>query len=69
MKEPGAYLGLAEVAEILGVAPQTAEYWTKTPGFPEALDRLRMGTLWRRVDVEAYAEEKKGGDKGASNVG
>jgi hypothetical protein len=48
--------GLAEVAEMLRVTKRTATNYTKRHGFPEPIDRLASGPVWRRVDVEAWAK-------------
>jgi prophage regulatory protein len=48
--------GLAEVAKVCAVAKRTALSYTKRPDFPEPLDRLASGPVWRREDVEAWAK-------------
>ena len=48
--------GLAEVAAICGVSKRSALSYTKRPDFPEPLDRLASGPVWRRADVEAWAK-------------
>ncbi len=54
---PDLLAGLAEIAELLGVTKNTAARYTKRPGFPEPLDRLASGPVWRRTDVETWARE------------
>jgi len=48
--------GVAEVAEMLGVTKNTVLKYARRPEFPEPLDRLATGPVWRRVDVEAWAK-------------
>ncbi len=50
-------VGLAEVAELLGVTKRTATSYCARPDFPEPLQRLAATPVWRRVAVEAWAEE------------
>jgi hypothetical protein len=50
--------GLAEVAEVCRVAKRTALTYTKRPDFPEPLDRIASGPVWRREDVEAWAKAR-----------
>ena len=47
-------LGLAEVAEVLGVARRTAARYVKRLDFPEPIGRLRATPIWRRKEVEAW---------------
>lgn len=51
-----ALAGVSEVAVMLGVTKHTAVRYTKRSEFPEPLDRLASGPVWRRVDVEAWAK-------------
>lgn len=48
--------GLAEIAEMLRVTKRTAWTYTQRHDFPEPLDRLASGPVWRRADVEAWAK-------------
>jgi hypothetical protein len=50
--------GLAEVAEMLRVTKRTALNYAKREDFPEPLDRLASGPVWRRVDVERWAKKR-----------
>lgn len=47
-------VGLAEVAEILGVNRQRAHQIAYTKGFPDPVARLAMGPVWLREDVEQW---------------
>lgn len=53
---PDVLAGLAEVAEICGVSKNMAVRYAKRQDFPEPLDRLASGPVWRRADVEAWAK-------------
>jgi chromosome partitioning protein len=48
-------LGLAEVAELLGVTKRTATRYARRPDFPEPIARLRAGPIWLKKDVVAWA--------------
>lgn len=47
--------GVAEIAEMLGVTKQTVLKYAGRPDFPEPLERLAAGPVWKRADVEAWA--------------
>jgi predicted DNA-binding transcriptional regulator AlpA len=49
--------GVAEVAEVCGVSKRAAIRYTQRADFPEPLDRLASGPVWRRVDVEDWARQ------------
>lgn len=49
--------GLAEVAQILGITKRTAWNYTQREDFPEPVDRLASGPIWRRADIERWKEE------------
>lgn len=51
---PGAkdFVGVAEVAEILGL-PKSNIY--KIPGLPRPVAELRSGKVWRRSAIEKFA--------------
>jgi predicted DNA-binding transcriptional regulator AlpA len=49
--------GFAEVVEMLKVSRATATKYVKRPDFPEPIERLASGPVWRRADVEAWAKE------------
>jgi predicted DNA-binding transcriptional regulator AlpA len=48
--------GLAEVAEMLGIAKRTATKYTRRPDFPQPIERLAAGPIWRRKDVDRWAK-------------
>jgi hypothetical protein len=53
-------VGLAEVAEILGVrSRQHAHNLTRDPTFPEPVERLRATPVWVRTDVVAWARARR----------
>lgn len=54
---PEMLAGVAEIAELLGVNKRTAIRYTQRPDFPEPLDRLASGPVWRSADVERWARK------------
>jgi len=50
----GELVGLAEVAELLGVTKRTATSYSNRDDFPAPLQRLKAGPVWRRRDVTAW---------------
>ena len=51
-------VGLAEVAEVLGVSRRTAARYTRRSDFPEPVARLRAGPVWQEDDVLAWARSE-----------
>ncbi|MFL6137481.1 MAG: helix-turn-helix transcriptional regulator [Frankiaceae bacterium] len=47
-------VGMAEVAELLGVGRQRAHELTRRPDFPAPQARLKAGAIWLREDVERW---------------
>jgi predicted DNA-binding transcriptional regulator AlpA len=54
---PDELVGVAELAQMFGVSKQTAVKYGQRPDFPDPLDRLASGPVWRRTDVEAWGKE------------
>ena len=54
--EPGEWkrelAGIAEVAEILGVAKSSVSRWAADGLLPEPYDTLKLGRVWRVADIE-----------------
>lgn len=48
-------VGVAEVAEMLGVTRQRVHQLVAGPGFPEPVARLSAGLIWLRSDVQRWA--------------
>lgn len=48
------YLGVAELAERLGVTPQRASQITRRADFPRPVAELRAGPFWVEAAVEAF---------------
>lgn len=48
-------VGIAEVAEMLGVSVQRIDQLARADGFPEPVATLKAGRIWERADVEAWA--------------
>jgi predicted DNA-binding transcriptional regulator AlpA len=49
------FIGVAEIAGLLGVERNTAWRYTRRPGFPEPVARPAAGPIWARHDVESWA--------------
>lgn len=47
-------MGAAEIGERLGVGRSRAHAITRDRDFPEAYQRLAMGSVWDARDVEAW---------------
>lgn len=50
-------VGVAEVADMLGVTRTRVSQLASVPGFPAPVARLAAGPVWDRKDVEAWAKE------------
>jgi hypothetical protein len=46
-------VGLAEAAEVLGVAPGVVSSRRARGAFPEPIATLKCGPIWHRSDIEA----------------
>jgi chromosome partitioning protein len=52
-------LGLAELAEVLGVTKQVITNWkTRREGFPSPVVELKSGPVWSREKIEAWAKDE-----------
>jgi len=47
-------VGLAEVADLLGVSKRTATRYTARDDFPRPVADLAMGPIWLTADVEKW---------------
>jgi predicted DNA-binding transcriptional regulator AlpA len=50
-------VGVAEIAQLLGVARRTAAKYVDLEHFPEPAARLSTGRVWHRADVEQWGRE------------
>jgi hypothetical protein len=48
-------VGVAEVAELLGVSKQRASDLAHSEGFPAPVATLRAGPIWRRSQLARFA--------------
>lgn len=48
-------VGLAEVADLLGVSKRTATRYAARADFPKPAAQLAMGPIWWTEDVEQWA--------------
>lgn len=53
---PEDLVGMAEIAQLLGVAKVTAKRYAARPDFPEPLGTIAAGRVWRRAAVEAWGK-------------
>jgi hypothetical protein len=57
-------VGVAEIAERLGVEPTTVHKWTQRyDDFPAGLVHLKGGTVWAWPDVAAWANRRGRGGR------
>ncbi len=62
--------GLAELAGLAGVSRQRAGQIASHPDFPEPVQRLAMGPVWRESDVRAFlAVPRKPGRRPKQDAG
>jgi predicted DNA-binding transcriptional regulator AlpA len=52
-----ALMGLAEIAEFLGISRQRADQLARTVGFPAPIATLAGGRIWDRENVEQWARD------------
>jgi len=53
-------LCIMEISEMLGVHSSAVSNWQKRDvGFPEPLVEMRIGKLWLRDDIIAWANERQ----------
>jgi predicted DNA-binding transcriptional regulator AlpA len=52
-------VGIAEIAEMLGVSKQRASELGGQDNFPRPMATLRSGRVWRRADIERFAKDWK----------
>lgn len=48
-------MGMAEIADLLGVTRQRVQQLANEPGFPAPVATLTAGKFWTRQDVEKWA--------------
>ena len=49
-------VGVAEIAELLGLTRQRVNQLAREEGFPKPEAELTAGRIWKRADVEAWAK-------------
>ncbi len=54
--EEAPLVGLAEVADMLGVTKRTATSYSSREDFPAPLQRLAATPVWRRAEVAAWGD-------------
>jgi prophage regulatory protein len=56
---PDRFVGLGEIALMLGVDARRASRTTYRASFPEPVARISLGRVWWRKDVEAWIREHR----------
>jgi predicted DNA-binding transcriptional regulator AlpA len=51
-------VGLAEIAELLSVGRARADQLARQKGFPEPVQVISAGRIWRLADIEEWARER-----------
>ena len=54
---PEHLMGIAEIADLLGVSRTRIHQLRAAGALPDAYDTLAMGPVWLREDVERWARE------------
>jgi predicted DNA-binding transcriptional regulator AlpA len=52
-------VGIAEIADLLGVSRQRAHKLSQRPDFPEPVARLSAGLIWERADVVRWIAARR----------
>jgi predicted DNA-binding transcriptional regulator AlpA len=50
-------VGVAEIADLLGVSRTRVSQLANSPGFPEPAARLAAGPVWERAPIEQWARD------------
>lgn len=56
-QEPEQYVGVAEVAGLLGVSKQRVSQMEEVDGFPAPVARLASGPVWRLATLQRFVSE------------
>ncbi len=54
---------IVDIAEFLGVSKQRAHQLVQSPGFPEPWTSTDLGRLWRRRNIEVWAQRNWWGSR------
>lgn len=56
MAQDSALVGIAEIAELIGVTRQRVDQLTRAdPEFPQPVAELHAGRIWQRADIVKWA--------------
>lgn len=58
LEDVGELVMAAEIADMFGVRRQSVDLWSKQPGFPEPVETLKAGRIWRTADVVEWARAR-----------
>ena len=61
--EPPEFVGVHELTFMLGVSRQRVDQLARKEGFPEPVAHLKVGRIWRTVDIEAWRERRDAGSR------
>jgi predicted DNA-binding transcriptional regulator AlpA len=56
MARPMELVGAVEIAELLGVSRARVHQLASRKEFPKPVATLAMGSIWRKRDIERWAE-------------
>lgn len=62
LSDPLPVVGVAEIADLLGVDRHHVYELTLLHDWPEPLARMATGSVWRTVDIRRWAGSHAGGD-------
>lgn len=49
---------VTDIAKMYGVTRQAVDLWTREAGFPEPVDTVTAGRIWRTADIVKWAEAR-----------
>jgi prophage regulatory protein len=55
------FVGLHELAELLGVSRQRADQLVRQTGFPAPAAELKAGRIWKKVEVDRWIRKHRPG--------
>ncbi|MFI6759344.1 helix-turn-helix transcriptional regulator [Micromonospora sp. NPDC050417] len=57
----GVLMGMAELADRLGVSTTRVDQIVSRPDFPKPVDHIRAGRIWLTAEVEQWIREHRPG--------
>lgn len=68
LNQQGDTLGIAEVAEVLGIKKQVAVGWMNKKRLPEPNQVLAMGSIWTKTAIEDFIKSQPDVEPGTEEV-